>query len=537
MDATATKLIQLLNPDQAAEVRAAAALTLGEVGGSDKKLADALCHSLADPDALVRQRVITAIGKLKIDAALPLLTDKASHGGEEGEAAAIAAARLGAKGIRAIQKLMDTVPPGLKRRLATALAAAGTTSSESAALDNLLDSDPGVVEASVRTLIDQVPSFSASQRKVLIEHVIDLLKPKKTKALAAASEAALLRLLAATGDPRGEALFWARAEPGHAIDLRAAALQALGGLPPPDDKKKLLRLFDCAVDTDFRIAAPALMILKTIAVSGKAGQDWLPLLQAPDVAVRRFAIEKLGDADTPAVAAGLLEQLRHPDRSLRDAALARLTKMKHGQEALVGALLEVNSADEAWFLARAQADLKHTAATHKRLLERACQSLEGDGHVAEPILFVLRKADPAWVRDQLFDRAVAYRKKKKYDEALIYLKLLIRDPSAGEPIRQELAACGLHLSAKDLAPEARAADPALQQFARLVHNPDGEPLAFLKAAKWLEAEDLYYLGFHFAEGAGLDREFGGQVLKLLVQRSPNAKAAKDAKRKLKTLGW
>lgn len=536
MDATSNKLIGLLTAEHPPEVRSAAALALGEVGSDEKKLADALCQALADPDAVVRQRVIAAVGKLKIDAALPQLVEKASHGGEEGESAAVAAARLGAKGIRAIQKLMVEVPPGLKRRLASALAAAGTTSAESAALDALLDRDPGVVEASARTLIGQVPSFTPGQRKVLIEHVIDLLKPKKGKTLSAASESALLRLLAATGDPRGEALFWERTEPGHAVDLRAAALQALGSLPPTEDKKKLLQLFDCAVSTDFRIAAPALMILKSVAVNAKAGKDWLPLLDAPDVGVRRFAIEKLGDADSGDVAEALLQQLKHPDRALRDTALAKLIKMKHGRDALVRELLDAATADDAWYLGRAQADLAsdYSASIRGKLIDRACKHLEANDHRAEPILFVLRKADAGWVRDELLERAVALRKKKKYEEALIYLKLLIRDPGAGEPIRQELAACGLHLSAKELA--SRAADPALQQFAKLIHNPDGDPIAFLKAAKWLDPEDLYYLGFHFAEGAGVEREFGGKVLKLLVQRSPGAKVAKDAKRKLKSMG-
>ena len=65
---------------------------------------------------------------------------------------------------------------------------------------------------------------------------------------------------------------------------------------------------------------------------------------------------------------------------------------------------------------------------------------------------------------------------------------------------------------------------------------DTDPLDYLKQAKWLEAEDLFYLGFHFVEGAGVDRTFGGQVLHLLLKRSPKSKLAKDAKRKLRSQG-
>jgi len=73
--------------------------------------------------------------------------------------------------------------------------------------------------------------------------------------------------------------------------------------------------------------------------------EWLALLEAADVAVRKLAMEKVGDRDSAEVADALLRQLNHPDRSLRDGALARLTRLKQGQKALTGTLLEADSAD------------------------------------------------------------------------------------------------------------------------------------------------------------------------------------------------
>ena len=55
-------------------------------------------------------------------------------------------------------------------------------------------------------------------------------------------------------------------------------------------------------------------------------------------------------------------------------------------------------------------------------------------------------------------------------------------------------------------------------------------------AEWLDADDLYYLGFHFAEHAGTMGEFGGKVLKLLLKRFPKNKLAASAKNKLKSSG-
>jgi hypothetical protein len=58
----------------------------------------------------------------------------------------------------------------------------------------------------------------------------------------------------------------------------------------------------------------------------------------------------------------------------------------------------------------------------------------------------------------------------------------------------------------------------------------------LQKAKWLDAEDFFYLGFHFAEKDRQEQKLGGEALKLAIKRSPKSKLAKDAKTKLKREG-
>src|SRR6185312_11511878 len=112
------------------------------------------------PDAAVRAQLLTAAGQLRVEPALPQLLKKIEEGGEESERAAHAAARLGARGTKALQDLMHKVAPGLRRRIAGALAAAGTASAGSAAIDALLDSDPGVVDAAARSLSGEIPAMT-----------------------------------------------------------------------------------------------------------------------------------------------------------------------------------------------------------------------------------------------------------------------------------------------------------------------------------------------------------------------------------------
>jgi HEAT repeat protein len=538
LDATAKKLLRLLDADHPSELRCAAAVVLGELGLRDAEVTRAVCDGLADPDPAVRARLLTAAGQLRVEQALPRLLKKIEEGGEESERAALSAAKLGAKGTKALQDLMHHVAPGLRRRIAGALAAAGTASAGSAAMEALLDTDPGVVDAAARSLSAEIPAMPDAARRALADHLLGLLQGAKKSPLAPPSESAVIRLLSALGDPRAEAWFWDRIQPAYPVEVRAAALQGIGKSASPPVKDRLKRLLVCAADPDFRVAAPALMILRGVEVGDRQLADWLPLFDAPDVAGRRLALEKLGDRDTPAVAEALLRQLRHPDRALRADSLSHLAKLAAGRTALAEALLAADSPDAAWTLARTQEPFvgAYDAKLRERLFAQACEYLEAGDRRADPLLHLLRVADAHGVRDRIEERGLALRKKKQYDKALAYLRQLTRDPACAAPVRLEAAACALKVSAHDLSAEARAADPALQQFARLIDSHEAETREFVTKAKWLDAEELFYLGFHFAEKERAEKKFGGEMLRLVVKRSPRSKLAKDAKSKLRGEG-
>jgi HEAT repeat protein len=537
-DAMTRKILDLLDADHPAELRRAAVLVLAEIASRDADVAEALCRALADPEAAVRLAVLEAVGKLRVEQALPRLLERITEGGPESEAAAQSAARLGAKGTKALRELMGKVAPGLRRRIAGALGAAGTATAETAAVDALLDRDPGVIEAALRSLIAEVPSLTPGHREALAGRVLELLGRTTDSPLALPSETGLVRLLAALGDPRAADLFWDRLQPGHPPEMRAAALQALGKLESAPARDRLRALLTCAADRDFRVAAPALLILQPLPVQDKALADWLTLLQAPDPAVRVAGIRKLGERDSADVAEALVHQLDHPDGSLRREALACLQRLKHGRKALVKALLEAATTDAAWQLARGQAPVvrEYDSGLLRQVLEQAQKYLEAGDRRADALLFLLRERNPAEVRDQLAGRAAELRAAGEYATALMYLRLLARDPACGPAIRLELAACGLKVSQRELAADFRAADPCLREFAGLVRSYPAGLTEYLEAADWLGPEELFYLGFHFVEQERQEKEFGGQVLHLLVKRSPRSKLAKDAKSKLKSAG-
>lgn len=535
-DSTLKKLVELIGSADDAELRRAAVRVAGAVGSSKERgVVQALLGALDEADPGLRTAAVESLGRLGAEEALPRLVELVRHGGAELESAAQAAGRLGARGAKAVGKVMAEVSPPLRRRIVSALALGGTQSAVLATVQALTDPDPGVVDAAARSLSTEIPSLSDAHRRGLAEQLRQILSAKKA-APSPASEAAMVRILAALHDSRAEDIYWARIDPGHATPLRAAALQALGTLPPPTADAKLQKLLACAADPDFQVVAPALMILRNVPVSRKHSKHWQRLLEAPDVATRLFAVEKVKDSDSPEVARALLPQLRHPDRTLREQALAALRGAASGRAALFDALLEAATPDEAWFLARALGESagELPAKAHDRLFAQACAYQDKDDRRADALWFLLRTADAEGTRERIHERAEALRKKRDYAKALSYLRLLTRDPATGSPLRFEEAALGLKLSEHDTSAVARQADPSLAQFTRLVQDADFDLLGAVAKAKWLDEEDLFYLGFHFAGENRQAKAFGKGVLELLIKRAPKSERARDAKRKLKS---
>lgn len=533
-DATLNRLLHLVTDGDSTETRRAALRVLGSVGTKEGKVVKALIDTLADPEQDLRIAAIETLGQLEAEAALAPLGDFVRKGGAELEPAVHAASLLGGRGAKLMGKVMQEVSPHLRSRIAAVLAKSNTGNALVVTAQGLLDEDPKVIEATSRSLAMEVPAYTPPQKNALAKFLIDGLGDKK---IPAKSEAAMLRVLSALHDGKAEELFWSRILPPRAVDVRAAALQALGNAEPGTEKR-LQALLTCAAEKEFAIVAPALMMLKKVPATAKNSKHWLKLLAAPDVATRRFAVEKLHGVENAEVAHALTEQMRHPDRTLRDAALKSLLSFRAGQAAILDELLTTQDFERAWFLARALAPAAKDlpAPQRAKTFAQAAKHHDAEDRRAAPLLFLLREIDHAWTRDQLEAKAHAFRTKKKYQDAIRYYRLLAQDPGCGEETRFELAATGLKLSVHDLSLDKRNNDPALHQFTRLLQNPSFDLIGHVNIAKWLDAEDLFYVGFHFVEQTHRAKEFGKEVLEMVVKRSAKSDVGKQARRKLKSEG-
>jgi hypothetical protein len=538
MQIPADKIIRLTGPDHPSEVRCAAVTVLGELGGRDAAVNAAVLEAMDADDPAVRIRAVRAAGQLRIDRALSHLIERISHGGVEGELAAEAAARLGGKGTQALEDVLHKVVPGVRKYIASALAGAEADGSKDASgIAMLQEKDPAVIEAAVNTLAGRIPTLDNKRKKALADELFELTKSKKVK-LTPVGEAGVVRLAGLLDDDRVEPLLWDRVLPPLPAEVRAAAIQGLAKFIDVPGKDQRARLFQCAADPQFRVAAPAMMLLDKLNVTDKQIDEWLALFDAPDLAARRFALNKVGDRDRAEVAKVLVEQIKHPDRKYRGEVLAKLAGLSKGRKALAKPLKEAATPEEAWDLARVVAPFaKGDSKTWgDELFAVTAKHLEAGDKRVDPLLFVLREAGAADLRDRLEAKAAGFKKKEDFEKALLYYKAAGRDPASGFSIRLGLATVGLKLSNQELDAEARARDPSLHQFADLIRQDEPATYKEVEAAKWLGADDLYYLGFHFADHVGVMGEFGGKVLKLLLKRFPKNKLAASAKNKLKSSG-
>src|SRR5262245_51454272 len=535
MQIAVAKLVKLLSEEQPSEVRSSAMTVLSELGGRDSEVSSAVLEALADEDPEVRLRAIRAAGRLHIEKALPKLAERIRAGGVEAELAAEAAAGMGKKGTSTLRELMGHVVPGLRRYIAASLVRAAATG-DGSELDILVSDEAAVVDAAVSALVAVIPSLDSKQRKRLADTLIKIGSGGKKAKLSPASEAGVMRLAGLLDDARVAPLLWDRVLPPHPTDSRVNALQALGKYITNPSKDERDRLFRCASETDFRVAAPALTILDRMPMSPKLAPDWIKLLRAPDIAARRVAMNKVGDKDDKEVIAAMLEQVRHPDHGYRREVFEHLGKTERGRKALGKLLKEAESSDDAWALAKVLVPFAQQNPDEwmDDLFPVASGYIEAGDQRANPVLFALRESNNAGLRDRLDKRAAALAKKKDFETAHLVYRVLSRDPAIGFPIKLGIATTGLKVSSKKLDETARNQDPSLHHFALVAAEDQAKVLSHLAKMPGLDAADLYYIGFHFAESTGALREFGGAVLALLIKRFPRSKVVAAAKNKLKS---
>ena len=171
--------------------------------------------------------------------------------------------------------------------------------------------------------------------------------------------------------------------------------------------------------------------------------------------------------------------------------------------------------------------------------ELAVGAVEKGSAISTPLLALLRATDPAGFAEKLTDKAMRLKRAQEFKEAFSLFRRLDEASMLGEDeARYAALVSGLCATdaKKDLGRATRTTDPILRQAVELVTV--GYPVARkLKKDRTLTPEDLFFVGFNFAESQDEDeREFGGELLSHLAETSPRSKLGKSAKNKLRLVG-
>ena len=259
------------------------------------------------------------------------------------------------------------------------------------------------------------------------------------------------------------------------------------------------------------------------------------LVESPHIPVQKFALRKLGEFESPTVVKTLLQQLSDPDVARRDTAARTLRKLPTARAALTKELLSCDDARKAWAIAEILPTYegKWRKDQLEGLWKRLCDVIDEDDRLRDAYLHVLRHADPSYAYDQLAARAVQLVKAKKYREAVHVLTPLREFPEFVPEDRFRLALAQFKSHSHTLGPNTHRQDPILEQFAALYRSSAFPVLESLKKEKAFDPDDLFYLGFCFAERSSAERALGEGLLKFLAQKYPRTKIGKSAKNKLK----
>jgi len=534
MDATTKRICAMLKTEDP-ELRAAAARVLGELGAKEPAALAALSDVLTQDAGPPRLYALAALaGSPTAEAVGYVLPAFAGHE-DLRQAAVDAIAGFGHKAVAHLKEAVLKAPLPQRKGAASALARIGGRTAHELLLRALANGELEVSKHICFVLDHAIAAMTDRAKGVLLAQVEKYLAHKRVqkKETAACSGILLLGMLAS---PKAKKTLLRFASPGHTGEVRRRALLALRGIAEALAAAEIATLATYLEDDDLgNVVLPTIDALRPVALPAAAASRILRLAQSPHPAVRDFAVFKMGRLDTPAAAKILIADLDAPQPELRQLALSSLRRNPAAVPLLVKRLAE--ETDEQRLATLARILEPHAAniapAARRRLMTRLLKLVEADDPLAEPFAFLLRHADPDALDAALLKRAKSLKSRKRFAEADRLLRTLVRGGTASPQALYQAAIVGLKVSAKRLGRSDRHADPCLRHFDRLLSDEAVDLARKLKAEKALDPDDIFYVGFHFAEQLRERRNFGGSLLTHVVAKHPRSAVAKHARNKLR----
>ena len=527
------KIVALLKAE-AIERQIAAAIVLGELKAKGPGVVEGLAEVLGSGVPLLQVHALDALARVGAKRALPRIFPLLSTGSDDVRRAATRAiASVGEEVVPLIKQRMAGAAPDERRALDAALAELGGKDAFSALIKGLASSDAEAAKAAALAVRNQIKNADGNKRRSYLAEVERFLDAQRKKGGQPGAIAAAIKILGYLEDDKTVPTLLAYAnDDAQPATVRQEAIIAfrfaVGGAKP--SAKVVDTLVKAAGADDRTLAQTALHTLGSLPIGDDTARRLGELALHPDFERARFAIELLARVGGGEAAKVLTKVLTTTaDRRYAEAAAGALTGKEDAVPALARALLETENPDRAWVLRNV---LRPTAkkispALRRQILEEAVDRLGRGERNYEAQLDVARDADPDAVADAL--RAVAAKlRKRDENKARVVLGILCKSDRATDEDRYQLASLELARSNRDTRPTSRAGDESLRLLAALLRHGFDVARA-LKKDRALDLEQLYYVGFHFAEEG---HPLGEELLEEVVKKGGRAKVAKMAKNKL-----
>ncbi len=533
---------QLKSPKS--DLQMAAALLLAELRPRDPAVVKELCGCLTAGPQPLKLAALDALAQIAAPAAVPSLVPLLESADEEvRDRARRALVRIGPAAVRRIAKHVPDAPPAARRSLLAVLSKVRSKEATRALLDLLESGHPEACREAAQALVALGQGLGRPDQARLRSRLEGILELPPDKAPGGSLSAAL-HVLGVVGAPGEATAILKLTATRYPETVRRDALLALSGVLrgqqlPPRILSAILPIIQEGPSPALRSAA--LEVLGTLELHASALDSLVALIDHADPAVRRFAARKLGGKEIGGVKAArrLVPLLADPDPSLRDAAAESLGKLPEAAPLLLEELLRCDEVHRAWALAhilRGQVSRLRRPAV-RTLFERAAAALTSEERIWEPLLHVVRHHDPKTMYDWLMEEAARLKKGRRYAEAEACLKPLTRGDHFDSEARYALALAGVKAARSRGSAAPTASGDCLDLFRQLVRDPAFPLVDRLKKERsHLQTEDLYYLGFHLAEGTPDEKAIGAELLKLVAARAGSSKLGRSARNKLRSEG-
>lgn len=347
-----------------------------------------------------------------------------------------------------------------------------------------------------------------------------------------------LRLLGQLGRPQARRWLFKFLDAEQPSAIRSHALVALLQCLRRQELRKdeHAKLFALLEEAEFsEVTRLALELLDAHELPDDSRPLLARLMQSHHGDVQKFALRKMGDFGTPATVRTLVEQLGDSDYRRRDVAARSLRKIPEARAALIKEFLACADASKAWSMVELLASFegKWRQDTLDALWKRLQKAMEDDDRIQSAFLHLLKQANAEFAYAQLAANGARLVKAKKYKEAVAFLSPL-KEFSDFKPEHQfSLAVAQLKLHAHTVATHRQ--HPALLLLTELHRNSAYPLFEALKKEKSLTPDELFALGFTFAERSGEERSLGTDLLQHVANQFPRNKIGKSAKNKLKLI--